>query len=455
MKKKLLLALPVVVGVTGASWAGSTYYSSNESRTAYERILSDFTDTTGLAFITTSYAPGFLQSEAITEIRMSEEPDAKLIARLRHNIEHSPEGSGAATGISATRVITTFITDDASQELLDAFDGKAPVTLLSSVGFNGTVSNQLTIAAFKGETPDGVALKSDGGFWNFDIDENGSVAGTGTWSGFNFSSPDVNITISPSQDSFNYTRHGPAVYSGGYELNLSEIVVNSPLSGINVGARDLGLNTGTELKNGSLNSDYKLWVSDIDAPIALDSAALSSSVGGIDISNLKDARDFLMQAQFTDVDALDESAVDTLVVDYLKIYGDLIQPGAFLSYAVELGNAGGEAEADIKLTFEGDGSPTGYDLLASPNATLADLVTALRVDVNMEASNDALALTPAAAIVDSVPLSPWVVDDSVNLKSDIVLDDMLINANGETIALEMMFGDVLYQPLNLDKLLSM
>jgi len=225
LKKKLLLALPVVVGVTGASWAGSTYYSSNESRVAYERILSDLTESTGLAFVTTSYIPGFLESEAITEIRMSEEPDAKLVARLRHSIEHSPEGAGADTGFSATRVITTFLTEDAPdeslQELLNAFGGNVPVTLLSSVGFNGKVSNQLTVAAFSGETSDGFTLSSDGGVWNFDVDENGSVAGTGSWSGFQFSGPEMNMTISASQDSFNYTRHGPAVYSGMISMRQS------------------------------------------------------------------------------------------------------------------------------------------------------------------------------------------------------------------------------------------
>ena len=459
MKKKLLLALPVVASVAGASWAGSTYYSSSESRSAYERILSDLTESTVLSFVTTSYTEGFMESEAITEIRASSEPDASVIARLRHNIEHSPEGTSTKSGISAARVLTTFITEDiedeAFQELLGGFGSEAPVIMRSSIGFNGIVSNELVVAAYNSDISDDMTLSSDGAVWNFDVDENGSMAGSGSWSGLKLTGPEVNITVSPSVDSFNYTRHAPAVYSGGYEFKLSEVIINSPMSGINFGARDLGISSSADVEGGLLSSDYTFWVNDIDAPIALDSAKITGRAGGIDISTLEDARNIAMKAQLSDVDGLSEDEFNDLALELVSAYGEMIQPGAYLGYEVSLGNAGGKADADITLTFEGDGSPSGYDLLTSPSATMADLLRAVRVDANMDASNDALALTPAGMFLDPAMLSPWVVDNVDTLSSKIVLDELIIDANGESIALEMMLGDALYEPLELDKLLSL
>jgi len=66
--KKLLLAVPVIAGVAGASWAGTTFYSGNESRAAYERVIADLNDTLGLAMVTNEYVPGFLSSEATTAV---------------------------------------------------------------------------------------------------------------------------------------------------------------------------------------------------------------------------------------------------------------------------------------------------------------------------------------------------------------------------------------------------
>ena len=459
MNKKILLALPVVAGVAGASWAGSTLYSSNESRDAYERILSDLNESTGFSFVTTSYAPGFLKSEATTEVRSSDEPDAIVLARLRHAIEHSPVGTGVSNGLSAARVTTTFVKDGAADDvttmIFEAFGGAEPVTLLSSIGFTGTVSNELTVAAFRAEMPDGEKISSDGGVWNFDVNDKGSVSGSGTWSGFNLTSPKVNITVSASHDVFNYTRLAPAAYSGNYEVDLAEIVVNSPATGINLGVRDLGMSATSDIQNGLLTSDYALWVNDIDAPIALDSARFTASVGGIDINTLENARDVANRTTFADTDSMAKEEATVLVKELVSAYGTMIQPGAHLGYGLTLGNAGGEADADIKVTFDGDGSPSGYDLLTSPNATVGDLLNALRVDMNMDAPGEVLGLTPVAMFLDPTAFAPWIVDNAGSLSSNIVVDDLVIDVNGEPMALGMMIGDALYEPLDLDKLLEL
>jgi len=233
------------------------------------------------------------------------------------------------------------------------------------------------------------------------------------------------------------------------------VMFNSPSTGMSVGARGLGMSGKTDIQNGLLATEYAFWFDDLDAPVALDSAKFTSSVGGIDITKIEKVRDVAVKAHVGGLTLDDDDALTALAQEYISAYGDMIQPGAFLSYGLTVGNAGGEAEADVKLTFEGDGTPTGTGLLVSPNAVVADLLRAIRVDANVDASGDALALTPLAMMVDPASLAPWVVDEAGNLKSRIVLDDLYVDANGESMSLEMMLGEAMYEPLDLNMLQSM
>ena len=161
--KKLLLAVPVIAGVAGASWAGTTFYSGNESRAAYERVIADLNDTLGLAMVTTV---------------MTEDIDNELVA-----------------------------------EVLQGFGDQKPVVLQSHVGFDGTVDNEFTIAPFEFAYKRGSQVRSQAAVWNIAVDSEGSYVGSGQWGGAVIETPTAIVNVSEMNDSFDYTRHSSGLYN--------------------------------------------------------------------------------------------------------------------------------------------------------------------------------------------------------------------------------------------------
>ena len=129
--RKLLLALPFVAG---ASWAGTTYYAGSQTEPAYERLISQLNEFKPFTVESEEYQAGFLQSVAVTRVMDSAGPDAKLLFRLKHVINHSPLGvndNGARIGSSVIR--TTLLADPDNTGMatvISGFSGQEPFCLL-------------------------------------------------------------------------------------------------------------------------------------------------------------------------------------------------------------------------------------------------------------------------------------------------------------------------------------
>jgi uncharacterized protein YdgA (DUF945 family) len=455
--KKLLLAVPVIAGVAGASWAGSTFYSGNESRAAYERVIADLNDTLGLAMVTTEYVPGFLSSEATTAVLLTDGMGSDALFHLHHVIEHSPLGTGENAGLSAARITTTVITEDIGNELvaevLQGFGDQKPVVLQSRVGFDGTVDNEFTIAPFEFAYKRGSQVRSQAAVWNIAVDSEGSYVGSGQWGGAVIETPTAIVNVSEMNDSFDYTRHSSGLYNGNYEQTYSEVRVTAPQMGLSAGIRDIAVSLLSDISDDKLSGNFAVAINDIDAPIALDSAQLKARFGGLGVDGFKQLNTVESEMLAADFDA-DPAAGEQYVRDYLIALGAWIEAGSYIGYDLSLGNAGGTADASITATFDGDGSPSGHDLLTSANATYADLVRAMKFEASLTAPDEALALTPAAMFLDPAMLAPWIVADGRGLTSNILVDDMIANINGDPMPLEMMLGDELYAPLKLDEFMS-
>jgi len=424
--KKLLLALPIFIGVAGGSWAGSTIYSGSESRDAYDRVIADLNDSLGLALVNSEYLTGFLKSEATTEVRLTDEPGADVLFRLRHVIAHSPVGTGASPSLSAARIITTVITEDFENDLaakvLKGFGDEQPMTLLSRVGFDGTVDSEFTIAPFEFDDGSGKEIHSEAVVWNTVIDSEGAQAGSGHWSGAVIKTPVAIVSVSEMNTTFDFTRTSDGLYQGSGQHNVAKVQLNVPHIGLSTGIRDVTMGFLTRF-------------------------------GGLGIEGIKQLN--TMYLQLLAADFSDDSAAEKQIIKrYANAIGALIKPGAYYGYDLSLGNEGGTADASITATFKGDDSPSGHDLLTSPNAIKADLLRAVKIEASMNAPDDALALTPAAMFVDPAMLAPWIIADGTSLKSNILINNLTISFNGDSMSLETMLGDELYAPLSLDEFMS-
>lgn len=451
--KKLLIALPFVAT---ASWAGTTLYSGSQTRTAYDDLVSQLDGMSAMKVSTESYTSGFAASSAITAVRASDAVDAPVLFRLRHDISHSPISLGGdGTRVGAARIVTTLVTDDFSDEAkaaLERFDGEAPVTLASDVGFDGRVSNALSVAPLAVEE-DGSVFEFGGLRYDFAIGADASVSGSGTFAGARLADADagIDVRVAPGRDRFAYERVRKGVYTGEQEMTFGTVTITNTQAGLSVALDDVTLASSSSLDGERLDSGMTLAVGEIDSPLPLDAMSFGVRVGGIDVDGLERYIDGIGELIAADEASLAAMSPDELFGRIGELYAGLIAPGFSVDYDLSLSNAGGDVVANAGLVFEGDGSASGYDAMT----TVGELVRALKLSATLEADADAIALTPAAMFLAGDQLAPWIVSDGTGYRSELGLDDLIVDVNGNPMSLELMAGGMLEMPLDPAMLMMM
>ena len=441
--KKRFLAVPLALGVAGASWAGGTLYGGSEARAAYDDLLADVGEASGLTLVPLSYEAGFLHSEAVTELRLGPGDDAPALVRFRHVIEHSPVGNA---GLRAARIVTTADTSgldpEAGAALEALFGDAAPLTVDSVIGLDGGAEHAVTVAAWTSSEGD-ARVASEPMTWAVRQGADGRVSGTGQWSGLTATSHDgPRVTFGASHDRFDYARTAEGLYVGEYAAELGNLGVEVPGTGIGGSLSGMSLTSSTGIVDGAYRGDAAFEIRSMDVPVELDSARFGTSFDGFPteaVAGVSRAGNALSAASF----AGDEAALDGAFAAYLEALGGMLRPGLSMASSLELANAGGRAVAGYDVAWAGDGTGNGLAGLE----TLGDAVRAVRASLSLDVDADALAMTPAAMFVDPASLAPWIVQDADGLSANVVIEDLVMDVNGQPMPLDAMAGATLDMPL--------
>jgi|GEM_PF-1244127 len=449
--KKILLALPFVAT---ASWAGTTLYTGSQSRTAYDDLLAQLDASTTLSVSAESYDAGFMSSSAITRVRFSDAAEAKVLFRLRHEIAHSPVGVNEGRArVGAARIVTTLLTDtldDDILELLGAFEGGEPFVLDSDVDFAGRASHALRIAPVDLAGEGGATLRFDGANYTIDAETEKHLAGTGTFGEITFDDPTtgMRVTVAPGTDRFELDWVQEGVFTGGQQLDPGTVRIES--TGMALTLDDMRVESINEKIGERLSSEFIVSAGSIASttPLPLDAASFGTRVDGIDLAGLRGFID-----GFGD---LSERAFDTMAPEKQfreigALYGMLVSPGLSLAYDIAFSNPGGEVTASLGGVFEGDGSASGHDAMT----TIGELLRGMRLTASLDADADAVAMTPAAMFLMGDQLAPWIVSDADGYRSALVVDDLIVDVNGEALSLQDMAGELMSLPLDLSLLANM
>jgi len=178
--KKLLLALPLVAGV---SWAGTTYYSGAQTEAAYTRLLEQVNALTKDLIVvkSTKYAAGIMESTAVTEVRSATGSGENVHFFLKHQINHSLISVDAENPrFGAASIITTLMVDesysDSDQQFLKSFESGEPFVATTDVAIDGATTSKITINAVD-FAKDGKTLNSSGAIINLATTAAGSANG--------------------------------------------------------------------------------------------------------------------------------------------------------------------------------------------------------------------------------------------------------------------------------------
>ena len=169
--KKLLLAIPLVAG---ASWAGATFYTGSQTQSAYDKLLVQLNDYKPFTLVNESYTSGLVSSRAITKVMDSSAPDAQVLFRLQHDIQHSPIGVNEGNlRVSAANIKTTLVRDQSIPEsvsqFMEGFTDAEPVQINTAVGFDGKTVNQFLISAYEHDYED-VQVRFNGVDYTANVD---------------------------------------------------------------------------------------------------------------------------------------------------------------------------------------------------------------------------------------------------------------------------------------------
>ena len=441
--KKRLLAVPLALGVAGASWAGGTLHGGSEARAAYDDLLANVGEASGLALVPLSYEAGFLHSEAVTELRLGPGEDAPTLVRLRHVIEHSPVGNA---GLRAARIVTTADTSgldpEAGAALEALFGDAAPLTVDSVIGLDGGAEHAVTVAAWTSRDGD-ARVASEPMTWTVRQGGDGRVSGTGHWPGLTASSRNgPRVTFGASHDRFDYARTAEGLYVGEYAAELGNLGVEVPGTGIGGSLSGMSLSSSTGIVDGAYRGDAAFEIGSIESPVELDSARFGTSFDGFPaeaVAGVSRTGNALSAASF----AGDGAALDGAFAAYLEALGEMLRPGLSMASFLELANAGGRAVAGYDVAWAGDGTGSGL----ADMETVGDAARAVRAALTLDVDADALAMTPAAMFLDPAALAPWIVQDADGLHANVVIEDLVMDVNGQPMQLDMMAGEALDMPL--------
>ncbi|MEE9322095.1 MAG: DUF945 family protein [Granulosicoccus sp.] len=445
--KKLLLALPLMAG---ASWAGTTMYSGSQSEDAYQQLIAQLDNMTVLSVKPESWQPGFLGSTAITRIMSSDSDDAKELFRLQHEISHSPVGYGdEGTRVGGSYIVTTLVLDglsDEAKKVANIFEGDVPIQLTTNITFGGNSSNRVNIASASFNDDD-VSFSMQPSVTLFSYDPDGALIGNGTMGAIDIAfGDDVQVELSESTSGFNLNAIKDGVFTGSQTFSSDTLRVGNPASGMEIELSKLTLDSLTTVKDRQLSSSSDLSVGGIESPLPINTAEFGVSINGINLDGFSDYMAIMSDMAYgSDLDTMDPAE---LLASLGDAYKGLIAPGASLEERIGFTNDGGKVSAKASISFDGDGTLSGYDSLQ----TVGDLLREMSANVMLDADAAAVDMTPAAMFMGSPQLDMWIVNDGMSYKSDVAVKDLTVNINGNALSLEMMLGEMLDMPLDLSML---
>lgn len=133
-----------VLVVLGAGWAGSTWYSSQQMETYYQKNIHKFNATTlsPVAIKLTSFKQGFLKSRANWEISLTLDPcqpDNSMVLTGYDEIQH-----GFIPSLGWASIDSHIIWPDSVEtKIREVFKGQEPLTVHTRVNLLGSINTRL------------------------------------------------------------------------------------------------------------------------------------------------------------------------------------------------------------------------------------------------------------------------------------------------------------------------
>ena len=439
--KKLLFVLPLVAG---ASWASTTYYAGSQTQPAYDKLISQLNQLKPLVVESVAYEAGFLNSTAITSVKLSSSPNAEVLFTLKHEINHSAlsvdDGTPRVAGSSIHTTLLMDETSEAAQRVLQKFNNQQPFELNTYLGYNGEVTNELILSSLTQEL-DGSHFQFDGGNFQFHSTDSGATTGSGQLGELTMNFRDGQMmSISPMHAALNLQRLSDGIFSGTSLFEMPMVALDPANGNQPILFEGVKLASDTSLSGEIMQSSVEFEVAAIDAPLDINSASFSITSDGSTLAGFEQYLALVEQAE----SSLDMDTDGAMVFLALQdAYKALFEPGFSMGMNMAITNSGGVIEAKSDVFFKGDGSESGYEHMSS----VRDVMAALDLGLHLKADDGAVQATPLAMFSMHPLYDEYVVFDGAAHTVNITVADLFMDINGNAQSLDDKYGEVLSMPL--------
>lgn len=441
--KKLFIALPFVAGA--AAVAGTSHYAGSQTESEYHKLLTRINDQSPFVLVNEEYESGFTSSYAVTKVMASKKPDAEVVLRLQHDIQHAPVRMGD-DGVSVASVSINTRLHGEQPESLDfstLFAEENPFELNTDISYAGKMSNQLLISALE-VSEDGKAFSWSG--LNFSgVTKEGLTVGDGTMGFMSFSDENTSgvMSIADSQINLDVQHHGDHIYTGTGDFQFDNVSIQSPEFPVPVKVDSIVVNGSTQKQNLSLSGGTLFSFKGIESDLPINNASLDVQMEGMLIEGMRQYNSVMSTFNADPERLLDDSDFSA---DMINAFREMFAPGTAVTYALALDNSDGNVKADIRLAMK-DASAEGMSADALKNVvTGRDLLNILTLDGTLNADTAALAQTPVMMMLDGAGEFITVTDESITSK--VSLDGTTLTVNGVELPLDLMSGGMLDVPVS-------
>jgi len=441
--KSLIVALPLIAGAT---WAGTSYFAGAQSEAGYDQFLSQTNAANFLTFEKESFEQGLTTSKAVTVVKESSAPDAEVLFRLAHDINHSSVQLNDNSPSVGTATIRTTLVDGSINSRYDNihsfFTGDEPIEIITRAGVAGHVASEITLGALtltSGEKETATVEETKITLTN-DADR---IVGDGAIGAVVINSTDgSSATISASIVSFDLATEQMQTSDSHLSVKTDEITAQTPYQNTPITANGLQLSFNSDVEGDQIDYLASINIDAIDtgSTPTIDTAPVTS--GSLEIAT----NNFKIQAirdYYGFLEGVDGNNFESFSSEYLHEFVKLATKNIELVMNLDLNNSAGNANATFNIAFIGDQSASGRDTIV----TGKDLANAIKVEADVVADKAALALTPAVAMMQSPPAQFAFEDQGDQWVSRLRATGLTAQINNEIIQLGDLTGGLLELPL--------
>lgn len=459
--KKLLLSLPIVLGLI---WAGTSWYVGQQTESVLQQFIdrqNEQTASQGMTQEIVSYERGAFGAKAITKLKMSKPPLNEIVGEVQfmNDIVNGPVFFGGASpvqfGMSRinTRLDMESLDEEKRQWLTTAFEGKQPMESHAVVGFSGNSDYHVTVNPMKLDQ-DGTTFVMDGA--EMSGSSTADMAGKFDVHVGKLEVKEANSTFTmPSLDATGDITDmvaGQAV--GSFDMHAPQVSVQAEGT-TEPFVFDANIKTSSDVKDDAVEGKLNLVMDSIKgANDALSKLDYSIEFQGLNIeglnainqlqaemANMQNQMDWndeametpegqqKMQELMTNISQKSEQLIDAIFSKLLKA------DKSHMHHVLMAESPKGKANADIDLTYTGQGSPGMMELVSyGPNDWAKMMKGKIMLDIDQTMLPEGFDMMVMPYMEQGL-----VAQDGDRLKTSIELAGDNVTLNGK----QMSFADLL------------